>query len=80
MESDELLPVAESLQMFRFAEIEGGDIKLTDTGKQFVEMATDDRKKLFAASASGPRAARRTYPPRAPGARQSRGAEEPVPR
>ncbi len=48
MESDELLPVAESLQMFRLAEIEGGDIKLTDIGKQFVEMATDDRKKLFA--------------------------------
>jgi len=48
MESDELLPVAESLQMFRLAEIEGGDIKLTDVGKQFVEMATDDRKKLFA--------------------------------
>jgi NitT/TauT family transport system ATP-binding protein len=48
MESDELLPVAESLQMFRLAEIEGGDIKLTDLGKQFVEMGTDDRKKLFA--------------------------------
>jgi NitT/TauT family transport system ATP-binding protein len=48
MESDELLPVAESLQTFRLAEIEGGDIKLTDIGKQFVEMGTDDRKKLFA--------------------------------
>jgi NitT/TauT family transport system ATP-binding protein len=48
MESDELLPVAESLQTFRLAEIEGGDIRLTDIGKQFVEMGTDDRKKLFA--------------------------------
>ncbi len=47
MESDELLPVAELLQMLRLAEIEGGDIKLTDTGKQFVELGTDDRKKLF---------------------------------
>jgi NitT/TauT family transport system ATP-binding protein len=47
MESDELLPVAESLQMLRLAEIEGGDIKLTDTGKQFVELGTDDRKRLF---------------------------------
>jgi NitT/TauT family transport system ATP-binding protein len=47
MESDEFLPVAESLQMFRLAEIEGGDIKLTDTGKQFAELGTDDRKKLF---------------------------------
>jgi NitT/TauT family transport system ATP-binding protein len=47
LESDELLPVAESLQMLRLAEIEGGDIKLTDTGKQFAELGTDDRKKLF---------------------------------
>jgi NitT/TauT family transport system ATP-binding protein len=48
MESDEFLPVAESLQTFRLAEIEGGDIKLTETGKQFAELGTDDRKKLFA--------------------------------
>ncbi|HEX4411966.1 MAG TPA: nitrate/sulfonate/bicarbonate ABC transporter ATP-binding protein [Xanthobacteraceae bacterium] len=48
MESDELLPVAETLQLFRLADIEGGDIKLTDTGKQFSELGTDDRKKLFA--------------------------------
>ena len=47
MGSDELFPVAESLQMFRLAEIEGGDIRLTDVGKQFVELGTDDRKKLF---------------------------------
>jgi NitT/TauT family transport system ATP-binding protein len=47
MEADELLPVSDALQMFRFAEVEGGDIKLTDTGKQFAEMGTDDRKKLF---------------------------------
>ena len=33
--------------MLHLAEIEGGDIKLTDTGKQFVEAGTDDRKKLF---------------------------------
>jgi NitT/TauT family transport system ATP-binding protein len=33
--------------MFHFAEVEGGDIKLTDTGKQFAELGTDDRKKLF---------------------------------
>jgi len=47
MDSDELFPVAESLQLLRFAEVEGGDIKLTDTGKQFAELGTDDRKKLF---------------------------------
>jgi NitT/TauT family transport system ATP-binding protein len=47
LDSDELFPVAESLQMLRFAEVEGGDIKLTDTGKQFAELGTDDRKKLY---------------------------------
>jgi NitT/TauT family transport system ATP-binding protein len=47
MEVDDLFPVTESLQLFRLAEIEGGDIKLTDTGKQFAELGMDDRKKLF---------------------------------
>jgi NitT/TauT family transport system ATP-binding protein len=47
MELDELFPVAEAMQMFHFAEIEGGDIKLTDVGKQFAELGMDDRKKLF---------------------------------
>ncbi|HLN39552.1 MAG TPA: nitrate/sulfonate/bicarbonate ABC transporter ATP-binding protein [Xanthobacteraceae bacterium] len=47
MEVDELFPVAEAMQMFHFAEVEGGDIKLTDIGKQFAELGTDDRKKLF---------------------------------
>jgi NitT/TauT family transport system ATP-binding protein len=35
------------MQMFHFAEVGDGDIKLTDTGKQFSELAMDDRKKLF---------------------------------
>ncbi len=47
MEVDELFPVAEAMQMFHFAEVGGGDIKLTDIGKQFAELGTDDRKKLF---------------------------------
>ena len=47
MEVDDLFPVSDALQMLRLAEVEGGDIKLTDTGKQFAELATDDRKKLF---------------------------------
>jgi NitT/TauT family transport system ATP-binding protein len=47
LEADELFPVAEAMQMFHFAEVEGGDIKLTDTGKQFAELGMDDRKKLF---------------------------------
>jgi NitT/TauT family transport system ATP-binding protein len=47
MEVDDLFPVAEALQLLRFAEIEGGDIRLTDIGKQFAEAGVDDRKKLF---------------------------------
>ncbi len=47
LEADELFPVSDALQIFRFAEIEGGDIKLTDIGKQFVELGTDERKKQF---------------------------------
>jgi NitT/TauT family transport system ATP-binding protein len=42
-----LFPVSESLQLLHFAEIEGGDIKLTDAGKQFAEAGMDDRKRLF---------------------------------
>ena len=48
LEVDELFPAAEALQMLRFAEVEGGDIKLTDAGQQFARGETDDRKKLFA--------------------------------
>jgi NitT/TauT family transport system ATP-binding protein len=47
MEADDLFPVSDALQMLRLVEVEGGDIKLTDTGKQFVEAGTDDRKKIF---------------------------------
>jgi NitT/TauT family transport system ATP-binding protein len=47
LEGDELFPVADALQMLHLAEIEGGDIKLTDIGKQYVEAGTDDRKKIF---------------------------------
>ena len=47
LEADDLFPVSDALQMLHLAEIEGGDIKLTDTGKQFVEAGTDDRKKIF---------------------------------
>jgi NitT/TauT family transport system ATP-binding protein len=47
LEIDDLFPVADASQLLRLAEIEGGDIRLTDTGKQFAEMATDDRKRQF---------------------------------
>jgi len=47
LEVDDLFPVADALQMFRLAEIEGGDIKLTDVGRQFVDAETDERKRIF---------------------------------
>ena len=48
MEIDELFPVAETLQMMRFAEVEGGDIKLTDAGLAFANAAQNERKQIFA--------------------------------
>jgi NitT/TauT family transport system ATP-binding protein len=48
LEVDELFPAAEALQLLRLAEVEGGDIRLTDAGLEFVRGETDERKKLFA--------------------------------
>ncbi len=48
MEIDELFPVAETLQMLRFAELEGGDLKLTDVGRAFYNAERDERKRIFA--------------------------------
>jgi NitT/TauT family transport system ATP-binding protein len=47
MDGDDLFPVSDALQMLHFVEVEGGDIKLTDTGKQFADADTDGRKKIF---------------------------------
>ncbi len=48
MEIDELFPVAETLQMMRFAEVEGGDIRLTEAGLAFANADPDERKRIFA--------------------------------
>ncbi|HUN25203.1 MAG TPA: nitrate/sulfonate/bicarbonate ABC transporter ATP-binding protein [Steroidobacteraceae bacterium] len=48
MEIDELFPVAEALQMMRFAEVAGGDIKLTEVGLAFANAELDERKRIFA--------------------------------
>jgi NitT/TauT family transport system ATP-binding protein len=48
MEVDDLFPVAETLQTLRFAELEGGDIRLSDDGIRFAEATLDERKHLFA--------------------------------
>jgi NitT/TauT family transport system ATP-binding protein len=48
MEIDDMFPIAEVLQILRFAEVAEGDITLGDAGKRFAQMAVDDRKRLFA--------------------------------
>jgi NitT/TauT family transport system ATP-binding protein len=47
MEIDDLFPVAETLQMMRLAELAGGDITLTEAGKQFAQSEVDERKQIF---------------------------------
>lgn len=48
LEIDDLFPIAETLQLLRFAELEGGDIRLTPDGRRFAEGDIDERKALFA--------------------------------
>ncbi len=47
MEIDELFPVAETLQLLRLAELEGGDLKLTEDGLAFAHSSIDERKRIF---------------------------------
>ena len=47
-EVDDLFPIAETLQLLRFAEVAQGDIQLTPAGRRFAESDLDDRKQLFA--------------------------------
>src|SRR5690349_11759815 len=48
MEIDDLFPVAETLQMMRFAEVAGGDIRLSEQGLAFANAGLDERKRIFA--------------------------------
>ncbi len=48
LESDELFPVAETLQMLRLADLAEGDIALTPAGRRFAEAAVEEKKKIFA--------------------------------
>jgi len=45
---DELFPLAEVLQLLRFAVLEGGDLRLLPAGRSYVEAGVDVRKQLFA--------------------------------
>jgi NitT/TauT family transport system ATP-binding protein len=48
MEVDELFPLAEALQLLRFAVVAEGDIALSEAGHAFAGLDTDARKRLFA--------------------------------
>ncbi len=48
LEVDDLLPIAEGLQILGFAELAEGDITLTDAGRHFVDFDQEARKRLFA--------------------------------
>jgi len=47
-EIDDLFPIAETLQLLRFAEVAQGDIQLTAAGRRFADGNLEDRKRLFA--------------------------------
>jgi len=47
MALDDLFPIGESLQLLGLAELEDGDILLTDEGKQFVDADHDDRQEIM---------------------------------
>jgi NitT/TauT family transport system ATP-binding protein len=48
MEIDELFPAAEALQILHFAELIGGDLKLTPAGERFANADPAERKRTFA--------------------------------
>jgi len=47
LEVDELLPMAETLQLLRFAELTGAEIKLTPAARRYAQADVDARKALF---------------------------------
>ncbi len=48
LEVDELFPIAEALQLMRFADLSGGDVKLTAASHQYAIADVDRRKAIFA--------------------------------
>lgn len=50
LEANELFPVLETAQLFGFAAMADGDVRLSDLGRRFVEAGLDDRKALFRAA------------------------------
>jgi NitT/TauT family transport system ATP-binding protein len=48
LEADELLPMGEALQLLGLGVLEEGDLRLTDSGREFGYADTDTRKLIFA--------------------------------
>jgi NitT/TauT family transport system ATP-binding protein len=48
LEIDELFPMAETLQLMRFADLSGGDVALTPVARRYAAADVDARKALFA--------------------------------
>ena len=48
LEADELFPMAETLQLLRFAELQGAEIMLTTLARRYAEADVDQRKAMFA--------------------------------
>jgi NitT/TauT family transport system ATP-binding protein len=48
LEVDELLPIAETLQLMRFAEIDGRTIRLLPAARRYDAADVDERKQIFA--------------------------------
>jgi len=48
LEADELLPIAETLQLMRLAEIDGRTIRLTSAARRYDAADVDERKQIFA--------------------------------
>lgn len=47
MEADELFHLAEALQLLRFGMLSEGDFLLSDAGRSFADLDTDERKRMF---------------------------------
>jgi len=48
LEADELFPMAETLQLLRFAELRGAELVLTPSARRYAQGDVDQRKALFA--------------------------------
>ena len=50
LELDDLLPIGDGLQLLGMGVLEEGDLRITESGRAFVDADTDDRKQIFAAA------------------------------